>query len=507
MLTLTKLIYLLSLLSLIYARGGARGSNRGRKPNLSKLTKLNINKAVANSKNNRNKDGLKFEDEDDDDDNGQEDDLDPTSALNDASILSRCNKATSTYTSCLMGLKNIFLMTNDVEIPPFKRTQDTVNVDLELYVVRVLELDELGQHMKASFWVKMTWQDHRLTWDPKKFMNITDIHMKANSIWIPDLTLYNSADGPFTLAENLEAAAQARVDFQGNISWMPLVHFTTDCRLSLRNFPFDVQMCHLKLGSWTYDKDQINLRISSNDTNLSEYVRNPMWSLKKAISKRTVEMYHSTGDLKFVDVKYYLIFKRDPKYYLINIVIPTLIFGILVCFVFYLPADSGERLSLSLSVLISESVFQILVMGLIPKATEETPILTIFLTMLMIMTLFSIIFTTIILRFHLLTFDDRPCSTTWRVIFDTLAPILGIEDHGICEKMHNLLLEIQRGYCEDPNFDNKPKHILRGVEGGVSIHESGYSQSADGRTFPRPFPTQERIPPRHHQITHASSQK
>ena len=203
-------------------------------------------------------------------------------------------------------------------------------------------------------------------------------------------------------------------------------------------------MCYIKFGCWTNDQSRVDIKIPNNHSNIDEYIPNSMWELKKYPAKKTVRTYaDDRSGHSYVDVKYYFIFKRNSKYYIINIVLPTLIFGILVCFVFYLPADSGERLSLSLSVLISVSVFQILVMGLIPKATEQTPILTIFLTMLMIMVFISIIFTTVILRLYMVVFEYRPSNFIWTLFFEYISPFLNLADHGILEKMNIILLQIQ----------------------------------------------------------------
>lgn len=35
------------------------------------------------------------------------------------------------------------------------------------------------------------WFDHKLQWDPQEYGGMTEIHVPADQIWLPDLVLYN----------------------------------------------------------------------------------------------------------------------------------------------------------------------------------------------------------------------------------------------------------------------------------------------------------------------------
>ena len=35
------------------------------------------------------------------------------------------------------------------------------------------------------------WRDERLTWDPAKYSNLTDIVVHADRIWLPELAIIN----------------------------------------------------------------------------------------------------------------------------------------------------------------------------------------------------------------------------------------------------------------------------------------------------------------------------
>jgi len=36
-----------------------------------------------------------------------------------------------------------------------------------------------------------TWKDYRLTWNTEEFQGLNETYVKTESLWIPDISLYN----------------------------------------------------------------------------------------------------------------------------------------------------------------------------------------------------------------------------------------------------------------------------------------------------------------------------
>lgn len=51
------------------------------------------------------------------------------------------------------------------------------------------------------------------------------------------------------------------VNYNGEMTWIPLGIFISTCTMNILWFPFDIQNCTLKFGSWTYDSSKINLTL------------------------------------------------------------------------------------------------------------------------------------------------------------------------------------------------------------------------------------------------------
>ena len=66
-------------------------------------------------------------------------------------------------------------------------------------------------------------------------------------------------------------------------------------------------------------------------------------------------------------------FQRRRPYYVINILLPTLLMSVCVVWTFILPTASGERIGYSLTILLSFTVFLTVTNGLLPSTSQQTP--------------------------------------------------------------------------------------------------------------------------------------
>ncbi len=80
-------------------------------------------------------------------------------------------------------------------------------------------------------------------------------------------------------------------------------------------------------------------------------------------------------DEAFLDLKFYFHIRRRTLYYLYNVIIPCIMLSGLTCLTFYLPTESGEKVSLGLTVLLSFSVFMLLIAEAMPATSEFIPLI------------------------------------------------------------------------------------------------------------------------------------
>ena len=56
-------------------------------------------------------------------------------------------------------------------------------------------------------------------------------------------------------------ATPVRVTYDGWVTWTPPDALTTTCEMSIVQFPFDTQTCHVVLLGWTYPVSEMNLTV------------------------------------------------------------------------------------------------------------------------------------------------------------------------------------------------------------------------------------------------------
>lgn len=148
-------------------------------------------------------------------------------------------------------------------------------------------------------------------------------------------------------------------------------------------------MCFLKFGSWTYDSTQLILTNRSENVDMINYVDNGRsfssfgihflvflgeWKLLKSWTVLSTLTYPCC-DEAYHDIKFFFHIRRRTLYYTYNVIIPCVMLSGLTCLTFYLPTESGEKVSLGLTVLLSFSVFMLLIAEAMPATSEFIPLI------------------------------------------------------------------------------------------------------------------------------------
>ncbi|KAI8424353.1 hypothetical protein MSG28_002892, partial [Choristoneura fumiferana] len=261
-----------------------------------------------------------------------------------------------------------------------------------------------NQIMTTNLWVEQSWYDYKLRWEPKEYGGVHMLHVPSDHIWRPDIVLYNNADGNYEVT----LMTKATVYYNGMVVWQPPAVYKSSCSIDVEFFPYDVQTCVLKLGSWTYDGFKVDLRhmdeqagsnIVSVGVDLSEFYMSVEWDILEVPAVRLVR--HERANLMpYLDITFNITMRRKTLFYTVNIIIPCMGISFLTVLTFYLPSDSGEKVTLSISILISLHVFFLLVVEIIPPTSLVVPLLGKYLIFAMILVSISICVTVVVLNVH-----------------------------------------------------------------------------------------------------------
>ncbi|XP_033334806.1 nicotinic acetylcholine receptor alpha4 isoform X1 [Megalopta genalis] len=289
-------------------------------------------------------------------------------------------------------------------VRPVVNTSDVLRVCIKLKLSQLIDVNLKNQIMTTNLWVEQSWYDYKLRWEPKEYGGVHMLHVPSDHIWRPDIVLYNNADGNFEVT----LATKATIYHQGLVEWKPPAIYKSSCEIDVEYFPFDEQTCVLKFGSWTYDGFKVDLRhmdeksgsnVVDVGVDLSEFYMSVEWDILEVPAVRN-EKFYTCCDEPYLDITFNITMRRKTLFYTVNIIIPCMGISFLTVLTFYLPSDSGEKVTLSISILISLHVFFLLVVEIIPPTSLVVPLLGKYLIFAMILVSISICVTVVVLNVH-----------------------------------------------------------------------------------------------------------
>ncbi|XP_046887453.1 neuronal acetylcholine receptor subunit alpha-2a isoform X2 [Hypomesus transpacificus] len=181
------------------------------------------------------------------------------------------------------------------------------------------------------------------------------------------------------------------------------------------------QNCKMKFGSWTYDRAKIDLEPTEDAVDLKNYWESGEWAIVNAVGTYNTKKYDCCHEI-YPDITYFFMIRRLPLFYTINLIIPCLLISCLTVLVFYLPSDCGEKITLCISVLLSLTVFLLLITEIIPSTSLVIPLIGEYLLFTMIFVTLSIVITVFVLNVHHRSPSTHTMPRWVRTLFLSLVP-------------------------------------------------------------------------------------
>ncbi|XP_072042458.1 neuronal acetylcholine receptor subunit alpha-10-like isoform X2 [Amphiura filiformis] len=306
---------------------------------------------------------------------------------------------------------------------PVRNAKTPTNVEMILFLSQVIHMDERMQTLKVNAWITMIWTDEYLMWDPKEYGGIDVFTLPSGNVWMPDITLYNNADK----YKNWLLEHIVKIDYNGTVMWAAPEIFTSYCKINVMTFPFDEQMCKMKFGPWQHDGSQVKLMGLDDGPGDDEVFNSDgQWDMVSMSVNTSYQEYPDDPGKQYWDVEYTFKFKRRPLYYLFNLVIPTMFLSLVAMLTFFLPPESGEKISLGITVLLSLTVFLLLVAETMPP-TSTVPVIGQYFASTMVLISISLAMSVGVLNMHHIGPDFAPVPPWMKKhILGTLARFLGM---------------------------------------------------------------------------------
>uniref|UniRef100_A0A673VLE3 Acetylcholine receptor subunit epsilon n=2 Tax=Suricata suricatta TaxID=37032 RepID=A0A673VLE3_SURSU len=318
----------------------------------------------------------------------------------------------------------------DPERRPAKEPEDTVTVTLKVTLTNLISLNEKEETLTTSVWIGIEWQDYRLNFSKDDFGGIGILRVPSELVWLPEIVLENNIDGQFGVAYD----ANVLVQEGGYLSWLPPAIYRSSCAVEVTYFPFDWQNCSLVFRSQTYNAQEVKFvfamekgeTINRIDIDTEAYTENGEWALD--FCPGLIRYHGGSGDTPGgIDVIYTLIIRRKPLFYVINIIVPCVLISSLVLLAYFLPAQAGgQKCTVSINVLLAQTVFLFLIAQKTPETSLSVPMLGRYLIFVMVVATIIVMNCVIVLNLSLRTPTTHAVSPRLRhVLLELLPRLLG----------------------------------------------------------------------------------
>uniref|UniRef100_UPI0037E961AB acetylcholine receptor subunit epsilon n=1 Tax=Semicossyphus pulcher TaxID=241346 RepID=UPI0037E961AB len=333
----------------------------------------------------------------------------------------QCNEALKLFSDLFKNYKK--------NIRPVVHPEDKLEVRIKMTLTNLISLNEKEETLTTSVWILIQWYDYRLSWNTSDYHDIGVIRVPSSHVWLPDIVLENNIDGKFDVAYY----ANVLVFSDGLMYWLPPAIYRSTCAIEITYFPFDYQNCTLAFRSQTYSANEVNLILDTNDDtgetiewvdiDPEAFTENGEWAIVHRPARKIYNTQYTPDDPEYQEILYNLIIKRKPLFYIINIILPCSLISSLVVLAYFLPAQAGgQKLTVSISVLLAQTVFLFLIAQKIPETSLSVPLIGKYLIFVMSVTTLIATNQIVVLNFSLRSPSTHTMSETIKHVFLEVAP-------------------------------------------------------------------------------------
>uniref|UniRef100_UPI0037E7091E 5-hydroxytryptamine receptor 3A-like n=1 Tax=Semicossyphus pulcher TaxID=241346 RepID=UPI0037E7091E len=258
---------------------------------------------------------------------------------------------------------------------PAKNAAEPTEVELAVLLYAILEVKEKEQEFVSYVWVDLLWVDNHIQWIPGDFCGIQEMCLPTGLVWKPDLTIEE-----MTEKDKATQSPYFCITYLGKILLREDMVLITTCKMQVYKFPFDFQRCNLSFKSVIHDVRKI-MFVPYGDSNSTT-----QWSQEKIRTQSDWLFINITLNAKTVHnfeinqsmIVYTITMKRRSVLYIVNFILPILMFLGLDLSSFLISERGGEKLSFKVTVLLAVTVMQLILNEILPSSSDRIPLIAIY---------------------------------------------------------------------------------------------------------------------------------
>lgn len=231
--------------------------------------------------------------------------------------------------------------------PPESESSFVV-VDVEFFVLDIIEINDRLNRFKLDFTLTLRWTDHRLESVATGDAGCTTL---LAEIWHPQFIFVNSGEGAGDYDGLVEVLRGGEVTYSKR--------FTREfaANLDLRRFPYDAQELVVDIASMLYGPDDVRFAASAAGTEILAGARIPGWKVSQ-LESSVPEQPIITKTSSHSSLSYAVHVERESGYYFWRLVFPLMMITLMAWSVFWLePSQLGPQMTVATGAIFSLMAF------------------------------------------------------------------------------------------------------------------------------------------------------
>jgi nicotinic acetylcholine receptor alpha-7 len=213
-------------------------------------------------------------------------------------------------------------------------------------------LDLTTSELLTIMYIQISWIDEFLMWNPFDYGGITKLPVPYEKLWIPPLSQSNGAMKEKSGQIINPGFAPVFVLPNGNVLLVTTGYYVTKCEINTSLYPFDSHKCTFYFFSALNDATEIELNSLTSDFALGLLQQNDAWRHTKTDFKKDTFSAENIA-YNIARLQFMITLKRRPIFEIINVFLPILLLTVLNLAANFVPVNSGERLSFSITLYLS----------------------------------------------------------------------------------------------------------------------------------------------------------
>ncbi|TSK87574.1 5-hydroxytryptamine receptor 3A [Bagarius yarrelli] len=206
--------------------------------------------------------------------------------------------------------------------------------------------------------ITMEWIDPDLGWSGTNY-TFNEILLPVKKIWTPDLVVENA------IYVNVKPVTDdVVVKNDGTVNYAIVMYITVLCRINLLTYPFVKGSCPVAINGWNQSSCGMQIQYGSISAQIGD---GSEWSTVSVnLRKESNEKNHNY---------IYVTMSSNPFKAMVSLVLPSALIMIADLVSFFLPLDGGKRSSFKITLVLSFTMFILILTDNIPNSGSCSPLI------------------------------------------------------------------------------------------------------------------------------------